>query len=144
MLHVICHVWACYLGDSANVEGKRPCHRQEACKATTESSSLITTFSLNTLKSLPKTIFSKLLYFPIIYSGCLVITCTSKMKSWGWVGAGEMAYRLRVLTALAEDLSSVTSTHPAAHGCLWLQFQGTHWYPLLTSSGTFKHTVCTG
>ena len=38
------------------------------------------------------------------------------------VGAGEMAQRLRALTALPGDLGSVPSTHMAAHNCLKMQF----------------------
>ena len=33
-------------------------------------------------------------------------------------GAGEMAQRLRALTALPEDLGSILRTHMAAHDCL--------------------------
>ena len=39
-------------------------------------------------------------------------------------GAGEMAQRLRALTALPEDPGSIPSTHMAAHNCLKIQFQG--------------------
>jgi hypothetical protein len=34
------------------------------------------------------------------------------------IGAGEMAWWLRTLAALLEDLGSIPSTHKAAHNCL--------------------------
>ncbi|KAK7798640.1 hypothetical protein U0070_002731 [Myodes glareolus] len=37
-------------------------------------------------------------------------------------GAGEMAQRLRALTALPEDPGLIPSTHMAAHNCLKMQF----------------------
>ena len=36
----------------------------------------------------------------------------------GNIGAGEMAQRLRALTAFPEDLGSIPSSHMAAHNCL--------------------------
>ena len=46
-----------------------------------------------------------------------------------------MAQQVRALTVLAEDSSSVPSTHMVAHSHLQLQYQGTQ-DPLLTSVGT--------
>lgn len=54
----------------------------------------------------------------------------------GWYSqshrAGEFAQHLRVLTALSEDQSSISSTHMEAHKHLYLQFQGINalfWHP---------------
>ena len=50
-------------------------------------------------------------------------------------GTEEVAWRLRALAALAEDLSSVPITHTAGNNCLSLQTQGTRG-SLLASMGT--------
>jgi hypothetical protein len=52
-----------------------------------------------------------------------------------------MAQLLRVLSALAEDLGSVLSTHMVAHNLLVLQFQGIQ-HPLLGSMHVGGHNTC--
>lgn len=47
------------------------------------------------------------------------ISTASKEKE----GAGEVAGRLRVLTALVEKLGSLPGTHTVAYNLLYLQFQ---------------------
>ena len=42
-----------------------------------------------------------------------------------YIGTGEVAQWLGVLTALPEDTGSIPSTHMEAHNCLLLQFQAT-------------------
>ncbi|XP_075822740.1 protein HIDE1 isoform X2 [Microtus pennsylvanicus] len=54
----------------------------------------------------------------LLLTGLVVVTVVVRK------GAGEMALRLRALTALPEDRGSIPSTHMAAHNCLKIQFQG--------------------
>jgi hypothetical protein len=39
-----------------------------------------------------------------------------------WVGAGEMAQQLRVLTTLTDNAGLISSTHMTAHNCLKFHF----------------------
>lgn len=67
-----------------------------------------------------------------------VILCVIELPNHELCAAGEVAKRLKALTAPAENLSSFPRTHQSAYNYLGLQFQRTQG-PVLASTVTNTH-----